>query len=249
MIDRLLQFFLFFIFSFSEFHVSAAENFVMVPKNCLSKAISCSLKSEIDANSFSFAGGEVRLIAKSLVRRVNAYRLELVSGAVLVRASSKPIVVDTLYSKTKIVNGLALIEFNQDRVVAQNITADFEFQLKGGRESVSLPKGLFNEFGPVSESGVARSHYPRTTALSGFVEKWARFFSRNDFLIFKSDFEAFLPYWRDSLSLVGPWYLDTVNRQLAEQKEEEDRIQRLREERQKEENYYRELFKRRNQIN
>jgi hypothetical protein len=241
---KLIRLFLFVSLSFIQVRVKA--ELVTVPKNCLKNLLTCSISSGSDAAALSFGAGEIRLLKDSKITRLNAHRIKILKGQVMVRATGRAIHVDTLFSRIEIKEGLAIIDANDERILAHNLTAQVSFLPLGSREKIVLPAGLLNEFGPVQTSGVAKTQYPRSMPLTGFVEKWARFFVRSELEIFKSDFETFLPKWRESLALVGPWYLETINRQLADQREEEDRLKRLREQREKEENYYREMFRRKN---
>ncbi len=247
MSEKLIRVFLFVILSFAEVKVKA--ELITQPKNCLKNLLTCSIRSENDAASLNFGAGEIRLLKNSEFTRMNAHRVKIIKGQVLVRATSRPIFVESLFSRIEVKDGLVLVDATEDRVVVNNLTAEVNFIPMGSREKVNLPAGLLNEFGPVQTSGVAKSQYPRTMPLTGFVEKWARFFVKSEFETFKSDFEAFIPKWRESLALVGPWYLETVSRQLADQQEEEMRLQRLKEQRKKEEDYYREMFRRKSFYN
>ena len=246
MIDRILTLLLFLTVSFLDLRVHAEA--LTLPKGCLEKPISCSVQAEKNAFGFQMRGGEIRLLKNAQLKKVNAYRLQHMSGAVLVKASEKPIVIDTLYARVEVQSGSVLIEKVENQIRAHNLSGDVRFQLKGATEKMMIPEGLLNEFGPVQANGRASSQYPRSISLSGFVEMWAKFYVKNEFESFKAEFETFLPKWREGLKFVGPWYLETINRQLADQKEEEMRLQRLREQRLKEENYYREMFRRKNFI-
>ena len=241
---RYLYFVLFFALSFVEVRVHA--ELVTSPRNCLKGLLLCTIESSKDASVMNFGAGEIRLLRKSQVTRINAHRIKVIGGDVLIKAGDRPIFVETLYARFEVKNGEAMVSASPDKVVAKNLTSRVTYSILGSREKLDLPAGLQNDFGPVDPQGLAKTQYPRSLPLTGLIETWARFFVRSEFEIFKKDFEAFLPKWRESLNFVGPWYLETVNRQLADQREEEERRARLKAKRESEENYYREMFRRKN---
>lgn len=239
-----LSLILFFTFVEVKVHAGILEQ----PKNCLKGLLLCSVSADQDAQAIPIQDGEVRFLKGAQLSRINAKRIKLIKGDFLVRAGEKPVTVETLYSTVIVTSGLAMFQAQAERVVLSSLTGEVRFSPKGSKEQILVPKGLQNEVGPVRKSGVAQSEYPRSMALHGLVEKWTQFFIHKEFQIVKDDFEKFIPSWRDSLNFVGPWYLETINRQLAEQEEAEARRMRLKEERLKEENYYREMFRRRNLV-
>lgn len=235
---------LFFTFVEVKVHAEILEQ----PKNCLKGLLICSVVADQNTQSIKILDGEVRFLNGAQLTRINAKRIKLIKGDFLIRAGAKPVTVETLFSTVIVTSGLAMFQAQAERVILSSLTAEVRFSPKGSKEQILVPKGLQNEVGPVRKSGVAQSEYPRSMALHGLVEKWTQFFTSAEFSIVKADFETFVPSWRDSLSFVGPWYLETINRQLAEQEEASLRRMRLKEERLKEENYYREMFRRRNLI-
>lgn len=243
---KYLKFTLIILFSFVEVKVHA--EMLELPKNCLSGLLMCSVSADENAQMIKIAGGEIRFLKGAQLSRINGHRVRLVKGDFLIRATDKPIIVETLYSTVVVTSGLAMFQADPARIVLSALTAEVQFSPKGSKEHIQVPKGLQNEVGPVRKSGIAQSEYPRSMALHGLVEKWTQFFTQSQFAMVKDDFEKFVPSWRDSLNFVGPWYLDTINRQLAEQEEAAARQVRLKEERMKEENYYREMFRRRNLV-
>ncbi|MEK6554823.1 MAG: hypothetical protein AABZ31_06265, partial [Bdellovibrionota bacterium] len=208
MSEKFFRLFLFILLSFVEVKVKA--ELVTVPKNCLKNLLSCSIRSENDAAALNFGAGEIRLLKNSEMTRLNAHRIKIIKGQMMVRATARPIYVESFFSRIEIKNGLAILDASDERVVVNNLTAEIGFIPLGSKERVVLPAGLMNEFGPVQTSGIAKTQYPRSMPLTGFIEKWARFFVQSEFAVFKSDFEEFIPKWRESLSLVGPWYLETI---------------------------------------
>lgn len=239
-----LSLILFFSFAEVKVHAELLEQ----PKNCLRGLLLCSVAADQNAQSMKILDGEIRFLKGAQLSRINAKRVKLIAGDFLIRAGEKSVTVETLYSTVVVTSGLAMFQTQADRVILSSLTAEVQFSPKGSKEQIVVPKGLQNEVGPVRKSGIAQSAYPRSMALNGLVEKWTQFFTQREFSIVKEDFEKFAPSWRDSLNFVGPWYLETINRQVAEQEEAEARKMRLKEERLKEENYYREMFRRQNLI-
>lgn len=233
----------------SFFQVRVHAELLQLPKNCLKSLVTCSLAGEANGDKAMLSKGtEVRFLKNAEISRINAKRIKLIKGDILVRATDKPVVVETLYSTVVVTSGLALFQAQPERVLLSALTADVQFTPRGSKESIAIPKGLQNEVGPVRKSGVAQSEYPRSMALHGLVEKWASFYLQAELSIVKADFENFIPSWRESLEFVGPWYVETINRQVAEQEEADQRRMKLKEERLKEENYYREMFRRKNLV-
>lgn len=245
--SKFLRLALLLVCSFVQVRVRA--DLLEQPKNCVKSLLTCSLAAESNGEVAMLSKGtEVRFLKGGEITRINAKRIKIIKGDILVRATDKPIVVETLFSSVVVTSGLALFQAQPERVLLSALTADVQFTPRGSKESIAIPKGLQNEVGPVRKSGVAQSEYPRSMALHGLVEKWAAFYSQAELPIVKADFEKFIPSWRESLDFVGPWYLETINRQVAEQEEADQRRMRLKEERMKEENYYREMFRRKNLV-
>ncbi|MCB0350913.1 MAG: hypothetical protein KDD38_07005, partial [Bdellovibrionales bacterium] len=77
------------------------------------------------------------------------------------------------------------------------------------------------------------------------IKNWSQFYSLKDKSIFKNDLKNFMSAWSGASSLVGPWYVEVVQREIASQEAEEARQARLKAEREAENNKYRDMFRRR----
>jgi hypothetical protein len=189
---------------------------------------------------------EIRLAPGASVVKKSPTLLRLVRGSILIKGGDGALKVDGLFGQVDVKGGDALIESGDDLMSLTNISGDVHYRPRGADNDLDLPKGLMNEMGRVGTDGQAMTSYPRSMNLKPLIESWSKFFKKDEFKIFQADFEHFLPAWRAGLDFVGPWYRETVAREIAEHEAELERQKRLREARAKEENYYREMFRRKN---
>jgi hypothetical protein len=234
----------FFIFSTFNVHVRAGQ--IQEPKKCLSKNAECAVYNSSGAFAFKMQQAEVRLAPGASVVRKAPNLLRIVRGDVLVKANSEFINVETLFGRVAVREGAALISAGDDAMALTNLSSEVRYRPRGGETDLDLPKGLMNEIGRVGTDGQALSGYPRSMSLKPLIEVWSKCFKKQEFKTFQADFEHFLPTWRAGLDFVGPWYRETVTREIAEHEAELARQKRLREAREKEEGYYREMFRRKN---
>jgi hypothetical protein len=227
-----------------DIHVRAAR--IEEPKNCIEKNIECAVFNSTGSFFFKMAGSEVRLSAGASVVKKAPTVLRIVRGNVLVKAKSDALKIENLFTQIDVKDGAVLIEAFNDEIKITNLSGEVRYRPRGTETDLDLPKGLMNEVGRVGSDGHAISGYPRSMNLKPLIEVWSKFFKKDEFKTLQADFEGFLPYWRAGLDFVGPWYRQTVTREIAEHAAEVERQKRLRAARAVEENYYREMFRRKN---
>lgn len=229
----------------STIHVRVRAGRVEEPQGCLHKNIECAVFNPSGVLVFKMQESEVRLSPGASIVRKGPNHLRVIRGNVLVRVKGG-MKVESLFASLDVSDGGVLVEASDDLLKMTNLSADVRYRPRGHESDLELPKGLTNEVGLVTTSGLSMSGYPRTMSLKSLLEVWAKCFKKNEFNILKRDFETFLVHWKAGLDYVGPWYRETVSRELAEQEMEMERLRRLREAREKEERYYREMFRRKN---
>lgn len=215
------------------------------PRNCLKENVHCAVYSPRNSELFKMQDNEVRMAPGSSVVKKTPDVLRVVRGDVLIKAKSG-LTIEGLYGQVRVKNGDVLVEAGNEMMRITNLTGEVRYRPRGHGSDLELPKGLMNELGRVGTNGEAISGYPRSMSLKPLMDVWAKCFKKSEFKILQSDFENFLTHWRVGLDFVGPWYSETVTREIAEHEAELARQKRLREAREREEQYYREMFRRKN---
>ncbi len=252
MISSAIRFFLILACSFMQVRVHAAEvhsravEVIEEPQHCLKQNIECAV--HVKAHNFMFKMNqvEVRAANGSSVIKKTPHLLVVARGEVAVKAYEDSCEIETLFGKINVAKGSVLLEVTDNQVRVTNIGAEVTYQPRGESKTLELPKGLMNEMGRVNSQGQAKTSYPRSMSLGPLIKVWSGLFKKSEFSILKDEFEAFVPHWRAGLEFVGPWYLETVTREIAEFKAEQERLRKLKAIREKEEGYYREMFRRKN---
>lgn len=229
---------------FVEIRVRAAR--IEEPKGCLRANKECAVFNSSGTTTFKMQNAEVRMAPGASIVKKAPDLLRVVRGNVLIKTHDTNLRVESLFGDAKVSGGDVIVEATDDMVKIVNLSGEVRYRPRGTEADLDLPKGLMNELARVATNGQAVSAYPRSMSLKPLVETWSSFFTKKEFKILKADFEQFLPHWRAGLDFVGPWYLETVTREIAAHKAELERLRRLKEARDREENYYREMFKRKN---
>jgi hypothetical protein len=236
---------LFLILCASTFNVRVKAGRIEEPRGCLSQNVECAVYNPTGALVFNMQDNEVRLAPGASIVKKGPDVLRIVRGNVLIKAKSG-LRVEGLFASMYVKDGGVLVESSDDSMKLTNMSADVRYRPRGYETDLELPKGLMNEMGRVSTSGEATAAYPRSMGLKPLIDIWAKCFKKNEFKILQKDFENFLTHWKAGLDFVGPWYRETVTREIAEHEAELERQKRVREAREREEKYYREMFKRKN---
>lgn len=218
-----------------------------IPKNCQDKGVACAILSEVAIEDVSTSAYQVRATKGSSFVRKSETALQVVRGLFRVQAKDA-VEVHALYGRLAFTQGEVLIEASDGIVRFTNLSSpDLKYEPRGEGQLHLLPVGFSTYFTKITKSGVAEAGYPRPAEIEPLIKKWAQSFFdvRSEKLKFSSDLKTFMQAWHEATKLVGPWYLDTVEREIASQRAEEARLARLRAEREAEERQYREMFRQR----
>lgn len=239
------------VLAFSFMDVSVKSGTLSLPNGCVEVSEACAFLVKEKNLNLHFPNGEVRILPGSSVIRSGASELNLVRGRLLVSTSGE-LTIKSLYGEIQPTYGLHLIEASDDEVTIYSVKGDLEYKPRHSphvnTDVLRLKPGFQVSLGPVSVDGVANVKIPDVIPIQSFLNLWSSFYDKQERSEFLELARQFQPTWRRASQDVGPWYVEMIQREIAKIRAEEDRIRRIREARQKERNYYREMFRRRNFI-
>lgn len=218
------------------------------PQNCNKAggaAVGCAIYTESNIELFKTPTVEVSLVRGASVVHELPGQIRLVRGLIRAKAHGST-TISTLYGELKWADGEILVESIDSLVKFTNLSSsDFKYHPRGEGVDHSLPVGFSTYLAKITKSGVAEAGYPHPAEIEPLIKKWSKVYSRSEKSQFVSDLKNFMSSWHEASKLVGPWYLDTVRREIASAEAEIARKARLKALREAEDNKLREMFRER----
>jgi hypothetical protein len=214
------------------------------PKNCLESEESCAIQNEKNAQFINTQAASISLGEGASLNRKSDSEFQLIRGTFKVYAKSD-VKLLTLFGEMTLTEGDVLVEVKDQVVNFTNLSADLKYSPRGESQNYNLPVGFSMYLSRITKTGVAEAGMPRPAEIEPLIKIWSRLYSRQQKSQFISDLKEFMVSWRAAIQFVGPWYLDTVQRSIASQEAEDARRARLKAEQDRENNKYREMFRKR----
>jgi hypothetical protein len=227
--------------------VRVKAHVVEAPKNCSKSKNVCAILNDSGVLRRKMSWGSLRVSEGSSYIVVSETELRLIRGHFLI-AAEKPVKVSSLYGDFKALSGQSYFDVKDQIVSFTNLTASLKYQPLGETQFYDLPAGFMNYLTLVNSQGIAEAGYPRLAELRPLIKGWGELFSSAEIGKFRADYRQFSESWSKAQKVVGPWYTQTVEREIAAEKSEEDRQARLREQHRLESAKWRDLFHERNYL-
>ena len=228
--------------------VTVKAEVIQEPKGCHNQAVTpCSYFIQSHHEVIQWNDHKFRLSKGTSFIRNAVGEYKLVNGEALIE-SEKELIMSTLYGKVKLEAGRALIKTGNRKTDFYSLAGVLKFQPRGMDEYTFLPVGFSNFVGRVLDTGIADTGYPKPAELDILLPLWAKFFTKSEKDILQAQMSVYREPWRVAVEQSGPWYVDTMKRQIAALEAERERKRRLRAAKLKEQNYFKEMFRRRNNL-
>lgn len=223
-----------------------AQALISVPPNCLEKNETgvCTLTTK-NLFNFSESGVQLRVEPTSVVQKKSAQNWVLMLGKVFLD-SEKETLIESLYGEVKVEQGKAIFISDRKQLKIYSLSGQVLYRPKGNDSFHNLPAGFMQKLSRVDSTGQSGSLIPQPILIDEVIPVWSTFYKAAELPSFRADLMDFRTTWSEATELAGPWYLATIERQVASLEKERE-LERLRKKKaQKEQLYFREMFKRRN---
>lgn len=225
-------------------HVKVKAVSIEHPRNCR-MTDNCAVYTENSIDLFKTPSASVSLVKGASVVSQAAGQIKLIRGLIHIKAHSAT-TLSTLYGELKLSEGEILVEAVDSLVKFTNLSSrDFKYHPRGEVIDHDLPVGFSTYLTKVTKSGVAEAGYPHPAEIKHLIKNWSKVYLRSEKSRFKDDVKKFISSWHAATQMVGPWYLDTVKREIAAAEAEIARKARLKALREAENNKLREMFRKR----
>ncbi len=205
----------------------------------------CAVHSQDGIDKMKMASAEVHMSIGASVLRETGSEIKVVRGLVRVAAKNATR-VKTLYGEIFLADGEVLIEAVDSLVKFTNLSSEsLKYTPLGEKMSHDLPVGFATYYAQVTTSGVADTGYPHPAEIEPLIRSWSKLYPRSEKKQLVHAIKDFMVSWKGATEMVGSWYLDTVEREIASQQAEEDRIARLKAKRDAENLKMRDMFRQR----
>jgi hypothetical protein len=239
-----------FVTAFS-LNVKVRASNIVVPENCVElQNQPCSIYNQKDIEVLNTAQAEIRMVKGASLTKVSEGEYKLLRGVFVVNvkpgekiASDNKINITTLYGSLQIKNGEAVIEVKDLVTHFTNISADLKYHPRGESSTYALPSGFSSYFAKITKTGVAETGYPRPAEIKPLLRLWSSSYKLSELSQFEVKLKDFKIMWEKATELVGPWYVDTVKREIAAQEKEEARLARIRAAIEAENKKYQDMFR------
>jgi hypothetical protein len=216
------------------------------PAQCLQKETKpCAIFARSGIYTLKGQGWSFRLQEGGAVTLINANRIRLVTGRLDVTAKAN-LLVETLYGDVAVQGGEALLDMTSKAVKVFGLSDSVKYRPRGADDFSVLAVGFQQSMGRVDHTGVAVSGYGSPAVTDQLVPLWSGFYSKNEINLLKDRLKAFQPAWHRAVEAAGPWYKETAQRQIASLEEQRRKERQRREALLKDQQFYREMFRRRN---
>lgn len=234
------------IFFLIDVQVRAAN--LELPRECWSKNITpCTILVNDEVAQFTFNDQNLRLQPGTIIKKNDDSSFTLVKGRALFESASKTS-IQSLHGKVEVNAGRALLVTEDEKTTFTNLKGILNYVPRGSLQSGQLPVGFSNFMGRVSSDGVSPSGYSAPAIIANLISDWSFFYKKSEKAEFIKQVSELAPGWQNAIQVAGPWYVETAARQLASLNAERARQAKIREEKRKEEEYYRHMFRRRNML-
>lgn len=205
----------------------------------------CAFYTENNIEHLKTPSANLSLVRGASVVSDPLNKIKLIRGLVHVKANAAT-TLSTLYGELKWSDGEILVEAVDSLVKFTNLSSsDFRYHPRGEISDHELPIGFSTYFSKITQSGVAETGYPHPAEIESLIKSWSKVYSRTEKSRFTKDIKDFMVFWHAATQLVGPWYLDTIKREIAAEEAETARKARLKAMRDAENNMLREMFRKR----
>ncbi len=226
--------------------VKVRARVIELPHGCVKGEAACAVLNLSGVLKKKMVWGDLRVSEGGSYLITSANQLRLIRGHFFVEAH-EPIEVSTLYGVFKVKFGRAFFDVRDQIVNFTNVSSsDFKYQPRGDQQDYELPVGFANYLTLISTNGAAEAGYPKIAELKPLVKGWGGLYGQGEIATFKSQLNTFALVWTKAQKIVGPWYTDTVNREIAAEKAEEARLAAIRARQRAESEHWRALFRDRN---
>jgi len=252
--QRLPQIFVFLLIFALD--VRSRARAIDAPAGCTKTGGVCAVLSDSGLLRKAMPWGELRAGEGSSYIVVSDSEIRLIRGHFLIDSKSSEknptkitaAKVSTLYGDFKVRAGQTFFDVKDAIVSFTNISSELTYEPLGETQFYDLPRGFMNYLTKVTSKGVAEAGYPRLAELKPLIKGWGSLFASTEIGKFRTDFDAFSVHWSKAQKIVGPWYTETVEREIASERAEEERAARLREIQRQENAKWKKMFRERNYL-
>ena len=229
-------------------NVTVRAEVLQEPKGCHNNSVlPCAYFIQGHHELIQWGDHKLRLSKGTSFIRLSQTEYSLVAGEALIETKSQ-LKASSVYGQVYIEKGRALLQVNNKRINFFSLSGLVLYQPRGNTEKTFLPVGFNNFMSRVRENGISDSGYPKPAELDELLPLWASVFTKAETKDLENQISDFRGPWRLAAEKAGPWYVETVKRQIAALEAEREKTRRIRAAKLKEENFFKEMFRRRNHL-
>lgn len=226
--------------------LSAIQNPVQEPKNCISQKFdSCAFKTQA-GEKYEYKADNLKIVLSesTSLLRVDEKHWILLGGVVWVRSQ------DGLSMKTEY--GEMILDSKQEvwienlnkKTQVDVIAGELKLIPRNSKQEIGLVEGEQNWLGPIDKSKVATSGIPRPIDFKMHMLRWAKLYrgSKNEF---QEDAKEFYERWKLAIADISLYHDELANRYVSSIEEKKAEEARRRAEKAKKDKFYKTWFKQR----
>lgn len=243
----LIRLFVFALFFSVEVRVHA--DILWDPKNCgvaeSKSSGDCIGLVRQPLSEISIGDGQLRLLRKTVVKKNSEREYTLVAGTLMIVTES-PFSVKHISGEVQLTNATVLLVSTNRSLEIFPLKASVFYKPRGSKESYRLDAGYTQSLGRVDTTGLARVLLPKPASVDKLIPLWVSMTQKTEFESTRSGILAYRQAWKSAVDQAGPWYQDLIQRQIASLNQERETERRRQQDLEKEQNFLRDMFKRRN---
>lgn len=237
---NLMRIFIFALAFQMEVRVRAANELLLQPTACLDKTEACAI--QVVGSMFTYKKGSVGLRAStdSVLVRSSLNQWRLVKGHLWVE-NGQGLEVSTVFGDLKASFGQYWVLEQGSQVIVRNVNSDVVVTLRDGKK-MELPEGFEFWMAGINAKGVSEYGMIRPIDMKEHLPLWNSLYqgSKEDFV---KEVVQLRESWGDLVEKSSSLYQSVVTRKIASQIEQQEKVERAKEEMRKQRAAVRELYR------
>jgi hypothetical protein len=238
-IKMCLLVFLFFL----DVHLNAES--IFYPAGCWGKTVPCSVENETGRRlSLELKGMSIHLDSKAIVKAMSANEADLARGTLFAKHASE-FQWHTPFGDVFCEKCQLILQRDEHSLEISALSGNVSVQRKGDSEKYFLPPGFSVTLSAVTVDGKADLEIPQAAPLRPTAKTWAKVYpgTVNDF---KKDLGAYIESWRFAVETASKMHQEEADRRIAAAESDRERADRIRHEREVQNQKLRDLFRGKN---
>jgi pyruvate/2-oxoacid:ferredoxin oxidoreductase beta subunit len=235
---------LFFVFAID---INLQAEAVFYPKGCWGKEEVCAVENESKAPiALHLKTMSFHMDSQTIVKTLSENEADLARGTLLARHTEE-FRWHTPFGDVLCHNCEVLLHRDEKSLEIHAIKGQVVIIRKGDGDQYDLPVGFSVELSSILSNGQANLGFPQASPLRVVGKEWAHLHSE-DPNEFKKEFGEYVEAWQEAADLSSTMQRKEADRVIAADQSEQQRIEKIRQERLKEQQRLRNIFKEKNYI-